>query len=51
MVCKMTTRKDYCNNVGNNVDRIAMAKNQIQDVKGVMVERAMWWKNADGWAL
>jgi hypothetical protein len=44
----MTMRKDYCNNGGNNVDKIAMVKNHIQDVKGVMVERAMWWKNVNG---
>eukprot|EP00804_Cyclotella_cryptica_P018557 CCRYP_004353-RA/>CCRYP_004353-RA protein AED:0.21 eAED:0.21 QI:364/1/1/1/0.5/0.33/3/1187/223 len=31
-------RMDYYNNAGSNVDNIAAVKNQIEDVKGVMVE-------------
>ena len=31
-------RMDYYNNAGSNVDSLSAVKNQIEDVKGVMVE-------------
>ena len=31
-------RMDYYNNAGSNVDNLSAVKNQIEDVKGVMVE-------------
>jgi vesicle-associated membrane protein 7 len=31
-------RMDYYNNAGSNIDNLSAVKNQIEDVKGVMVE-------------
>lgn len=35
---KIRERMEYYNNAGSNVDNISAVKNQIEDVKGVMVE-------------